>query len=75
MGEEHIITKEEAVFPSCPFLFLEEPSVGNSPFIVERWIRSRIEVLEDCRFVETFKYEGHEATEEEIKKFMEGEYK
>jgi len=70
---EHIITKEEAVFPSTPFLLLTEPSVGNKPFIVESWKMSDTQVLRDCHFIQNIEFRGHEATEEEIARFTEDE--
>ena len=73
-GGGHIVTKEEATFPATPFLLLDDPRVSNKAFIVESWKETGIQVLEDCHFMQKIEFKGHKATEEEIERFMEGEY-
>lgn len=70
---EHIITEEEAAFPSTPFLLIDAPSVGVKYFIVESWEVIAIEVLHPRHFAQTIEWTGHKASEGEIEKFLKEE--
>ena len=66
----HTISKEEAAFPSTPFLLLDDSRVSDKAFIVESWKETDIQVLRDCHFMQKIEFKGHKATEEEIERFM-----
>ena len=75
---EHIIIEEEATFPATPFLLWEKDvngqHVGSGPYIVEMWDITRLQILDDCRFTQTIDAIVHKASEEEIERYIKGEY-
>jgi len=75
---EHIITEEEATFPSTPFLLWEKDvngqHVGDGPYVVERWNTISIQILDDCCVTQTIDAIVHTPSKEEIERYMEGKY-